>query len=61
MREVISGAKKAKKEAHTMIDTKTKKLVVANSEIKQVTLDYCLDMLKNNDPAAEVKELIKLK
>ena len=61
MREVISGAKKVRKEAHALIDTKTKKLVVANSEIKKVTLDYCLDVLKNNEPAAEVKELVKLK
>ena len=32
---------KVRKEAHALIDTKTKKLVVANSEIKKVTLDYC--------------------
>ena len=61
MREVISGAKKVRKEAHALIDTKTKKLVVANSEIKKVTLDYCLDVLKNNEPAAEVTELVRLK
>ena len=61
MREVISGAKKLKKEAHAIINTKNNKLVVANSEIKEVTLDYCLDVQKNNEPAEEVKHLIELK
>ena len=61
MREVISGAKKVKKEAHAVMDTNTNKLVVANSNIKKVTLDYCLKVLENNKPAGEVKQLIELK
>ena len=61
MREVISGTKKSKKEAHAIIDTNTKKLVVANSDIKKVTLEYCLNVLKNNKPAKEVKRMIELK
>ena len=34
---------------------------MANSEIKVVTLEYCLNVLKNNKPAEEVKQLIELK
>ena len=61
MREVISGAKKTAKEAHAIINPMTKELVVSNSAIKEVTLKYCLDVLKNNEPAEEVKKLIELK
>ena len=35
MREAIVGKKKAKQEAHAVIDEETKGLVVANSEIKK--------------------------
>ena len=35
--------------------------MVANSEIKVVTLEYCLNVLKNNKPAEEVKQPIELK
>ena len=61
MREIISGSKKAGKEAHAIIDPETKELVVSNSEIKKVTLNYCVNVLKNNKPAEEVKQLIELK
>ena len=46
MREVISGSKKAGKEAHAIIDPETEEIVVSNSAIKKVTLKYCLDVLK---------------
>ena len=59
--DVISGAKKTGKEAHAIINPMTKELVVSNSAIKEVTLNYCLDVLKNNEPADEVKKLIELK
>ena len=45
MREAIVGKKKAKQEAHAVLDEETKELVVANSEIKRVTLEYCLKVL----------------
>ena len=61
MREVISGSKKKGKEAHAIIDPETNKIVVSNSAIKEVTLKYCLDVLKNNKPAKEFKQLIDLK
>ena len=61
MREIISGSKNTGKEAHAIKDPKTDELVVSNTAIKEVTLNYCLEVLKNNEPAAEVKQLVELK
>ena len=61
MREVVAGKKKAKQEAHSVKDKETGELVVSNEEIKRVTLSYCLNVLKNNDPDKEFEQLIKLK
>ena len=60
MREVISGSKKTGKEAHAIMDQQNKEMVIFNSAIKTVTLNYCLDVLKKNQPAYEVKQLIDL-
>ena len=38
MREAITGKKKAKQEAHAILDEETDELVVSNCEIKKVTL-----------------------
>ena len=35
--------------------------MVSNSRIKEVTLKYCLNTLKNNEPEEQVKELIHVK
>ena len=61
MREVISGEKKSGKEAHAILDPKTNKMVVANEEIRKVTLQYCLNVLEKNKPEEEVKQLVELK
>ena len=61
MREVIGGKKKGKQEAHAIKDNETGEMVVSNMEIKRVFLSYCLNILKNNEPKEEVKELVKLK
>ena len=61
MREFILGAKKVKKEAHAVMDTNNNNLVLANSDIKKVTLDYCLNVLESTKPAEESKQLIELK
>ena len=34
---------------------------MSNNEIKKVTLEYCLNLLSNNEPDAEVKELVESK
>ena len=61
MREVVVGKKKARQEAHAVVDEETKELVVSNAEIKRVTLDYCMKVLKNNEPAEEFKVFANLK
>ena len=61
MREVITGKNKTKQDAHAIYDEETKEMVVSNSEIKKVTLKYCLKVLENNEPDEDFKELAKLK
>ena len=34
---------------------------MSNNKIKKVTLEYCLDVLENNELEEEVKHLVKLK
>ena len=34
---------------------------MSNTAIKEVTLKYCLEVLRNNEPAEEIKEIVKLK
>jgi hypothetical protein len=61
MREIIGGKKKAKKEAHAVKDSESGEMVVSNEEIKRVTLKYCLNVLKNNEPEDKFKNLVELK
>ena len=42
-----------------MKDPKTGEIVVSGEEIKRVNLDHCVNVLKNNIPKEEVKELLK--
>ena len=61
MRGIVEGKKKAKQDAHAVIDKETGEMVVSNEEIKRVTLSYCLNVLKNNEPDKEFEELVQLK
>ena len=61
MKDVITGPKKTGKEAHAIRNPKTGDLVVSNTEIKKVTLEYCKSVLKNNEPEEDMKELVELK
>ena len=61
MRELVRGEKKGKQEAHAVKDNETGEMVISNEEIRRVSLKYCLDVLKNNEPDDELKELVKLK
>ena len=61
MKDIVAGKKKAPAEAQAIKDPDTGELVVSNSKINEVTLKYCLNTLKNNDPEEDVKELIELK
>ena len=46
MKDIIMGSKKGGQEATAIQDPKTGDLVVANEQIKEVTLTYCVDNLK---------------
>ena len=46
MKENINGHKKVGTEPHAIKDPITGDLVVANEDIKKVTLKYCADNLK---------------
>ena len=61
MKDIVGGKKKVAQDAQAIIDPDTNELIVSNSEIKKVTLKYCLKTLENNKPEEEVKELIELK
>ena len=61
MKDVIAGPKKTTNEAHAVRDPKTGDLVVSNSEIKKVTLEYCKSVLENNEPENDMKELVEMK
>ena len=61
MRDIVAGKRKAKPEAHAIKDDDTNELVVSNQEIKNVSLKYCLKVLKNNEPDEAFKELKELK
>ena len=61
MKDIVAGKKKAPAEAQAIKDPDTGELIVSNSKINEVTLKYCLNTLKNNDPEEDVKELIELK
>ena len=45
MKELVNGPKKGGQEPTAIRHPKTNELVVANEEIKKVTLDYCVDNL----------------
>ena len=47
----IMGGKKGAMEATAIINPTTNKLAVSRNEIKQATLQYCVDTLANNEPA----------
>ena len=59
MRELVAGPRKQQQEAHAVKDPKTGKTVVSSEEIKRVNLEHCVNVLRNNVPKEEVKELQK--
>ena len=60
MKKGISGSKKTGKEAHANMDTKMYELVLSNSSIKTVSLNYYLDLLWVNKTAKVVTDHIEL-
>ena len=58
MKTEIAGPKKTPQEASAIRDPKTGELLVNKEQIKETTLEYCVNNLKNNIPDDEVKELV---
>ena len=50
MKEIIGGSKKPSQEAQAIKHPITGELIVSNSEIKKVNLEYWLKTLENNKP-----------
>ena len=50
VRRKVIGEKKSKIIPNAIEDPETGKLVVNANKIKEVTLKYCMDTLKNNEP-----------
>ena len=61
VKQLIEGPKKAGQEAHAIKDPNSGELVVSTKEIKKVTLEHCLNALKNNEPSEDVKEIVNSK
>ena len=61
MKKRIIGGKKAAMEATAVINPETGKLAVTKNEVIKVTLKYCKDTLKNNEPKEEFMEDIEKK
>ena len=60
MRDVVRGSRKGNQEAHAIVDTETKEVIVNQKIIKEKTLEYNLMNLKNNEPSENVKDLVRI-
>ena len=61
MKEMIGVLKKAAVEPHAIKDPKTDKLLVANKDIKNATLAYCVDNLTNRSTDPEAESFIEVR
>ena len=59
--ERIKGKKGGNQEPSVVKNPKTQEIVVSTKEIKKVVLDYCADVLGNNEPKEAFKDEIALK
>ena len=60
--QAIKGPKQGgSMEAYSITDPRTGQLAVSAKEIKRISLEYCRNVLKNNEPEEDVKKEIVLK
>ena len=59
MKNEIAGPKKMPQEATAISNPATGELIVNKDKIKEITLNYCVENLKNNTPDDEVKEVVE--
>ena len=50
IRKKVIGGKEKEMEANAIVNPATNKLVVSRREVKEVTLKYCVETLKSNEP-----------
>ena len=60
MAETVGGGKKQREEAHAIMDPKTNEVVVATEEIKRITLEHCVNVLKNNPIEPQAEEYVRI-
>ena len=58
MKKEIAGSKKSKQEASAIRHPDTGELIVNKNKIKKVTLQYCVNNLRKNNPDDEAKESV---
>ena len=56
----LIGGKKNNNAANAIINPKTGKLEVENKQIKNISLQYCIETLENNKPAEGFEDYIDL-
>ena len=61
VRELVEGPKKSGQEGQAIKNPANGEIVVNTKEIKRVTLEHCLKVLKNNEPHESVTEKVKTK
>ena len=59
IKELVEGPKKSGQEGQAIKDPGNCEIVVNSKEIKRVTLEHCLKVLKNNEPHKSVSEIVK--
>ena len=59
-KKIVNGKKRAI-EATAIVNPQTKQLVVSRKDIKIVTLNYCKDTLRNNEPEEGFEDLMEKK
>ena len=59
IRKSVLGSKKGGQEASAIRDPESGELVVNKEEIKRITLKYCVNNLKNNDPDPDTEDIVK--
>ena len=61
LKQMIVGNKKAGQEPAAIKDPETGDMLVASSDIRRASLNYCVNNLKNNEVSKNVKVIVALK
>ena len=61
IKDKVTGSKKAAQEATTMKDPNTQKLLTKRKDIREASLDYCVQLLTNHCPKTGFEEDVQIK